>query len=477
MKLPLFVVAAFAAIMPMAQVSAASLRQANKDISVDDSPTVVEEVHGKGMTVVATNSDPIVINTSRHLSWRDHDDGKDPKSKESDVFSAEDLLELLERFRQDSEIMTLIQSFRAASYHTARVAVCKAVQAFPLSVAISELAQETNTTITFIQAFDATVLGFDMQFNMEWAWGEKGQFACADATAYGVSIGLLGAGGAYSVAVSPKALGMGGWDTVGARFDQPMVCIEIGYSPGPFGMAATAVIDPTKISENSAVENIKKAVQAAGGDPSGVTILDRIYGALDPSGMLNFGVEFNAGFDALDVLLVDYFVPHVSVAACDEVLVYCDGEGCDDKLMVNPWADGTLCGLGTTCNNCENAAEYWYSKAMTACGKEPCWNDGTLCGIGTTCNACCNSHEYWYGKAMTACGQESCWNDGTLCGIGTTCNACCNGYEYWESKLMTACGAEPCWEDGSHCGIGTTCNNCCNGHSWWWSKFFTACGH
>lgn len=56
-----------------------------------------------------------------------------------------------------------------------------------------------------------------------------------------------------------------------------------------------------------------------------------------------------------------------------------------------------------------------------------CWSNGKLCGIGSTCYKCCSKHEYWYKKAMTACGREPCWRKNKVCGQGTTCNACCNG--------------------------------------------------
>lgn len=57
----------------------------------------------------------------------------------------------------------------------------------------------------------------------------------------------------------------------------------------------------------------------------------------------------------------------------------------------------------------------------------PCWSDGTICGAGTTCENCCNGYSWWIGKAFTACGHEPCWGGGTVCGTGTTCNSCCKG--------------------------------------------------
>merc|ERR1712130_81025 len=108
-------------------------------------------------------------------------------------------------------------------------------------------------------------------------------------------------------------------------------------------------------------------------------------------------------------------------------------------------------------------ATHWTSKAMTACGTEPCWPDGTVCGAGSTCNKCCNTAR---NAAGTKCGGDL-WNDGTLCGLGTTCNHCRNRATYWTSKTMTACGTEPCWPDWTVCGAGTTCKKCCRNQMWW----------
>ena len=140
-------------------------------------------------------------------------------------------------------------------------------------------------------------------------------------------------------------------------------------------------------------------------------------------------------------------------------------------IDIDGWEDGSLCGLGTTCKYC-NAGnmEYWESKAMTACGKEPCWENGSICGPGTTCTSCCNGSEYWESKASMACGPEPCWENGSICGLGT-CTSCCNGSEYWESKAFMACGPEPCWGGGTICGAGTTCNSCCGSADCPWYQF------
>jgi predicted phosphodiesterase len=139
-----------------------------------------------------------------------------------------------------------------------------------------------------------------------------------------------------------------------------------------------------------------------------------------------------------------------------------------DSGTARDWKDGALCGLGTTCNSCINGYEYWFSKAMTACGAEPKWEDGTLCAAGTTCNQCKNDYSYWYGKAFTACGAEPKWGDGTYCLAGTSCNACQNGAHWWVGAAGMHCGAEPCWTAGTICGVGTTEKECCNGASCPW---------
>ncbi len=101
------------------------------------------------------------------------------------------------------------------------------------------------------------------------------------------------------------------------------------------------------------------------------------------------------------------------------------------------WADGTLCGVGTTCSNCYNTSTYWFSKTMTACGIEPRWADGAPCGLGTSCNACNNGFaSWWYSKAFTACGVEKCWVGGTLCAAGTSCDRCCSGASWFYGSLI-----------------------------------------
>lgn len=149
---------------------------------------------------------------------------------------------------------------------------------------------------------------------------------------------------------------------------------------------------------------------------------------------------------------------------------------CNDLDSKGLWTDGSLCGLGTTCNNCMHTATYWYGKAMTACGQEPKWDNGSICALGTSCNACKHEATYWWGKAFTACGEEPKWGNGAVCGLGTTCKACKNEATYWYGKAFTACGEEPKWDDGTRCLAGTTCKACKNGYSWWWSKFGDHCG-
>lgn len=90
--------------------------------------------------------------------------------------------------------------------------------------------------------------------------------------------------------------------------------------------------------------------------------------------------------------------------------------------------------------------------------------DGTLCVVGTTCMSCKNEYSFWYSKAMTACGSEPCLPDGSRCASGTTCNTCCSdSYEYWDSLLFTACGSAPCSDEGTLCWSGSSCGECCSG--------------
>lgn len=142
------------------------------------------------------------------------------------------------------------------------------------------------------------------------------------------------------------------------------------------------------------------------------------------------------------------------------------------------WADGKICGLGTTCKQCANEPTYWVGKLMTACGREPTWEDGALCGIGTTCNNCKNGHGYWYSKAMTACGTEQPWERGTYCLAGTSCNRCKEPAQWWHDIGMTGmrCGAPDKWDDGTYCLAGTSCDQCKNKAQWWVGAGGMHCG-
>lgn len=348
------------------------------------------------------------------------------------------------------------------------------------SQVLQALAKAIDSTITVSMGFDVTVIGFNAAFAIEFIFGEDGQFACADSTGLGFSLGLLGAGASIGVAISPHNL-LGGWKTVGAQMNNPTICVGLGYSPGPFGIAAKAVFDPSQISNNKAVDELQSVMDGKlSTDFANLEPREAILEALSyvvPSGLLSVGVAASVGIDALEVVGEDLILPSVSVSACDERLTYCNGQGCADKLLVDPWADGTLCGLGTTCSSCKNHATYWYSKALTACGTEPKWEDGTLCGIGTTCNACLRPHTYWYSKGFTACGSEPKWSDGTVCAKGTTCNACAHPATYWWGKAFTACGSEPGWSDGTTCLAGTTCNACTHPATWWVGAAITKCGN
>jgi len=102
----------------------------------------------------------------------------------------------------------------------------------------------------------------------------------------------------------------------------------------------------------------------------------------------------------------------------------------DPKL--DGWADGEVCGLGTTCKFCKNKASHWFRHGITACGSEPGdWHDGKPCLLGTTCNSCNNPAKYWDSLVSYACGNELCWSPGAVCGIGTTCKHCCRGYHWY----------------------------------------------
>lgn len=68
-----------------------------------------------------------------------------------------------------------------------------------------------------------------------------------------------------------------------------------------------------------------------------------------------------------------------------------------------------------------------------------CWGDSRLCGVGTTCWKCCNPHTYWWTKAFTACGNQPCISGGKRCLAGTSCRSCCNGSKWVWRKFGHFC--------------------------------------
>jgi hypothetical protein len=133
--------------------------------------------------------------------------------------------------------------------------------------------------------------------------------------------------------------------------------------------------------------------------------------------------------------------------------------------------DGQKCSPVMTCHLCCNEAR---DSLGTRCGGGK-WTDGTLCGLGSTCKFCTNAATYWFGKGFTACGTEPKSAAGTVCSLGTTCNTCEESATYWFSKAATACGKEPCWTSRTVCAAGTTCNMCCGSYSWKLDQFITSC--
>eukprot|EP01084_Bolivina_argentea_P253116 425082_1 len=80
-----------------------------------------------------------------------------------------------------------------------------------------------------------------------------------------------------------------------------------------------------------------------------------------------------------------------------------------------------------------------------------CWADGTVCGVKTTCGQCCREARLALG---TQCGGGK-WPDGTICGLGTTCGLCQNKASAWDGKGF-ACGTDcyvTFYEDSSYGGI------------------------
>lgn len=385
----------------------------------------------------------------------------------------------------------------------------------------SLLAQEIRSSIEVGVSTSFTALFFNQAWGASLVWGEDGSFACSNDFAHGLDLELIGASHSTSISYSPTnpAAGFGGgWDKVGASKNHPDQCYSISWNLGygvttgigaamqfPVGSGPDRMTLPQKLNglissmlDEMGAEVARQVNPTTGDLNFGAVVLAALSEVAEQFGATSMGLENTVSVGTLDVLL-DLFLPGasiplpaMSVTNCAQELVYCEGPGCAGKKFAKGWSDGTLCGVSVdldhtdilstatiqgTCEKCASPHTYWYSKAMTACGKEPkTWTDGTHCGIGTTCKICKNGHSYWWSKAMTACGDEPKWADGTRCAIGTTCKACLNGHSYWWKFGFTSCGQEPKWRDGSRCAAGTTCKACANEHSYHYSLAFTACG-
>ena len=350
-----------------------------------------------------------------------------------------------------------LKKYRSASYHGAKQDVCRQIRDLPSSRLLAEAAKFIRTTIVLEWITDLTILGITGEFGMSISFGENGEFGCGEDFAVGFSIGLLGGGRSISFAIAP-----GGWETVSADWDDALVCFSFGYTPLVHGGAVIFTLAPKALLSGRqvtrAIDTATATAVAAGEQDLGhngktlVTLVEGMdFTSFTPAGeepigiedvLINIGFEVTAGFDLLDIIeeivtLGTADLPDVDIVGCVEKLTLCEGptpESCEGKDIVEPWADGRICGFGTTCGRCQNRATWWWGKAFTFCGQEPRWRDGTICGLGTTCNICENPATWWPSKFFTACGREPCWGPGTISGAGTTAKMCCNGAHcpwYW----------------------------------------------
>lgn len=388
-----------------------------------------------------------------------------------------EVAEAYDDFTQHIDIKNIADLFDKAPDVGARKKLARMLKSLPSSMLMLCVADALDTTISVEFSFDATILFFNADFGLNIIFGEDEQFAVARTTGFGFDLGLAGVGVAAGVSLSNRIM-HGGFDTIASSFKDPDICFSVGYTPFVVGGAITFALTPGAAStnaENTIIDKFNKLMTQEGLQQFEINdILDMLLslGNVATGGkMTSIGVEATIGVDVLDLVGAKLILPDLSIHACTEKLLICDGSGCESKLMEESWEDGTLCGIGSTCDTCENTATYWHSKGLTACGSEPKWTDGTICALGTTCNSCQNSATYWWGKAFTACGTEPKWIDGTRCLAGTSCNACKNGYEWWDSKVGHHCGKEPCWGSGTVCGAGTTCNSCCGSANCPWYQF------
>lgn len=157
----------------------------------------------------------------------------------------------LDHFRSQVNMDSLVDRFKTVDFHKAREEVCRGISQSAPAKAVSLLAQDLDSTISLEVSTDVTVVRVTVEFGLALIWGEDGQFACAESTGIGASIGLLGVGISAGVAISPKE-GFGGWDTIRADWREHDVCLAIGYSVF-VRVAATVQISPSKISKSSAI--------------------------------------------------------------------------------------------------------------------------------------------------------------------------------------------------------------------------------
>ena len=276
-----------------------------------------------------------------------------------------EVAEAYKDFTENEDLQSFADLFDLASSIGEKRLIARAIQNLPSSRIVSCIADALDTTITFSSSFDATVLFFNADFGLNLIFGDDGQFALAETTGYGFDLGLVGVGVAVGVSVSVRHI-HGGFATISSRLNDPDVCFAVGYTPFLVGGAITFSISPNSVAndrESDVVDSITDIVEKGHNDRIDVgdllESLVSLLGALNGGFVTSVGIEATIGADVLDFRGAKLILPDLSIHACSEELLFCEGTGCEGKLMIDSWDDGDLCGLGTTCNYCENKATYW----------------------------------------------------------------------------------------------------------------------
>lgn len=234
-------------------------------------------------------------------------------------------------FMVERDVPTFLQKFVYSDNKT-RKRLCSEIGASEASATMSCLAQNVGRTIGLDFGRDVTFFGITIEYGVSLLWGENGQFACAHNGGVGGALDFIGVGASAGGTI--RSVANGGWETVAPW--EPRMCLTAGWT-ALVGLAATMIFDPSVLIPGEAISMVRDALTLD--KFKGIVTVPAILGLLsdltEEEGVDAIGVDTNVGFEVLDATLLLSVVPDISVTFCSERLVYCDGEGCEGKVMVN----------------------------------------------------------------------------------------------------------------------------------------------